>query len=1140
MKQVIFPTSSGLIEPLTRRESKILTLLAEHLSNPEIAEAETLALSSVKWYVQQVYAKLGVNSRKQAVERARDIGLLGEPPAAITPSSPLPTGTVTFLFTDIVGSTSLWEKYPDEMVAAMHIHQAALRQTIESHGGVVFNTVVDAFQAVFATALQALEAAITGQQALATAVWNELGPLPVCMGLLTGEAELDPGGDEYAISHTMNRVSRIMSAAHGGQILLSAETTELINRQLPTGVSLRDVGEHRLKGLALPEHLHQVCAPGLAQDFPALVSTIVQAHNLPIQMTSFIGREQETKAVIRLLAEHRLVTLTGSGGTGKTRLSLWVAAASLEAYPNGAWLVELAPLADPTLLPSAVASALSLPETPGKDIRDSLVDLLRSKRLLLILDNCEHLLEACARLADMLLHACPDLTILASSREFLGVEGEAPFRVPPLSLPDSRHLPPFEKLSGFDSIRLFVERAQVVSPGFALTHENATTVAQIVTRLDGIPLAIELAAARLRLLSVEQIALRLKDAFRLLTGGSRSVLPRHQTLRALIDWSYNLLSEPERILLGRLSVFAGGWDLEAAEQVCAHSYEACQPLCTEDILDHLSGLVDKSLILASPGMDGEGRFQMLETIRQYTHEKLVDGGEAGAVRTRHLAHYLWLAETLEPKIRSREQIQTLDRLELELDNLRLALEWSLQTNLEAELKLAAALMWFWHIHAHYTEGIEWLNSGLEETKRPNAGAQIHNQFSHIHAKALVALGFHQTMLYVFDADNYSALQKAKTLLEESLSIYQNIGLEYRHNHTWALLWLGSCISYDNPAQAKTMAQETLNLFRETNDRHGMAESLQLLGYCETDLKRRKMIHQEQLEIDQANGDIEGTATGFFQVGIVFYCEGDYVNSQDLFDASLRNYQRVNNVIMIARSWYMLGDIAQCKGDFERANQCFQKCLTISRESTNSGLINLSLFSHFGLAIAQARFNQAAQDIEILYDEMQKTDHPTAAGFAYYGRARLARLGGDSVTALKYAQEALNFSLNKGLIKIIAYLELGHLALQSGELAQAGSFWRKAVQSVVKAHLFEWARIVQDAILLLAVREQKHERAVRLFGTRWCIASLYHISPSERLELETELAGIKIAIGEVRYRQLEEEGAAMSLEQLLAYELEENE
>ncbi len=543
----------------------------------------------------------------------------------------LPTGTVTFLFTDIEGSTQLWEQHPTAMQAALAQHDAILRQAIEANGGYVFKTVGDAFCAAFPTAPEALNAALETQRALnktsEVLETSEVWPLRVRVGLHTGAAE---ERDHDYFGPTLNRVARMFSAGHGGQTILSLATYELVRDHLPSGAALRDLGEHRLKDLTRPEHIFQLLAPDLPADFPPLKTLDAWPNNLPVQLTSFVGREKEMAEIKQQLAplvpsgrggggegRVRLLTLTGPGGTGKTRLSLQTAADLLDAFANGVWLVELAPLADPALVPQTVATALGVREQQGRPVQATLTDYLREKKLLLILDNCEHLVEACASLADALLHACPGLKILASSREALGIAGEAPYRVPSLAIPDPRHLPPLETLTQYEAVRLFIERATTALPAFTVTNDNAPALAQICHRLDGIPLALELAAARVKLLRVEQIAARLDDRFRLLTGGSRTALPRQQTLRALIDWSYDLLSEPERALLQRLAVFAGGWTLEAAEAVCSEQkavgsgqkaedktlpsafriLPSAFRILPSDVLDLLSRLVDKSVMV---------------------------------------------------------------------------------------------------------------------------------------------------------------------------------------------------------------------------------------------------------------------------------------------------------------------------------------------------------------------------------------------------------------------------------------------------------------------------------------------------------------------------------------------------------------
>ena len=623
-----------LPELLSKRELEILALLVENKTNQEIADQLHLALSSIKWYTGEIYGKLGVENRKQAVQKAVELSLLDKPGRETQKPSPYPSGTVTFLFTDIEGSTPLWEKMPEAMQASVRQHHAILRQSIESNRGQVFQVVGDAFQAAFRLTSDGLRAALAAQRALQDAHWGPTGPLKVRMGLHTGSAELDGGPDApYQVGHTLNRVARVMSAGYGGQILLSQEAANLVERELPGGVSLIDLGLHQMKGMQRTEHLYQMVSPDLPHHFPPLPTGLAHPHNLPTQLTSFIGREKELAALqeLFLIQEARLVTLTGSGGTGKTRLSIKAAERLLERFPQGVWLVELAPISDPLLIPRAVAETLGVREDTSGSLIQAIARTIHNRQMLLILDNCEHVVSEAAALADFLLHHCPQLHILASSREILGVEGEIPFRVPSLSLPKGKL--PVKDLAQYEAVRLFVERARLTSPSFILTDSNAALVAQICQRLDGIPLALELAAARVRMLSLDQIAARLDHAFHLLTGGSRSALPRQQTLRALIDWSYNLLSEPERLLLQRLSVFAGGWTLEAAEKVCADQ----TLLPTEQILDLLGQLIDKSLVQlemeqaesapqqSEPGSE-EPRCRMLETVRQYAHERLVESG----------------------------------------------------------------------------------------------------------------------------------------------------------------------------------------------------------------------------------------------------------------------------------------------------------------------------------------------------------------------------------------------------------------------------------------------------------------------------------------------------------------------------------
>ena len=548
-----------------------------------------------------------------------------------------PTGTLTFLFTDIEGSSRLWERYPVDLGPALTRHDAIVRAAIEGQGGYIFKTAGDAFYGAFETATSALEAAVAAQRARFRNTWDETGPLRVRMAIHTGAAEFRE--NDY-FGPSMNRTARLLAAGHGGQTLLSFASEELVRDHLLQGVSLRDLGERRLKDLNRPERIFQLIVEGLPTEFPPLRSMEVVPNNLPVQLTSFVGREREMTEVKRLLGTTHLLTLRGTGGTGKTRLSLQVAADILESFADGVWLVELAALSEPDTLVETVATVLGVREEPERPLLTTLVNYLQAKSLLLILDNCEHLIAAVARLADTLLRACPNLRILASSREAMGIAGETTWAVPSLSLPDlwrdkltGAEL--IEALSQYEAVRLFVDRATAVQPSFVITNENAPAVAQICWRLDGIPLAIELAAARVKVLTLDQISKRLDDSFRLLTGGSRTALPRQQTLRALIDWSYDLLSEQEKKLLRRLSVFARGRTLEAVEEVCSgDGVEA------DDMLDMLSQLVDKSLVTREVEPDGEPRYYILESVWQYGRGKLQEAGEMPALRARHVAYFL--------------------------------------------------------------------------------------------------------------------------------------------------------------------------------------------------------------------------------------------------------------------------------------------------------------------------------------------------------------------------------------------------------------------------------------------------------------------------------------------------------------------
>ena len=572
----------------------------------------------------------------------------------------LPTGTVTFLFSDIEGSSRRWEADPQAMRAAVARHDELMRQAIERHGGYVFKTVGDAFCAVFHAAPNAVKAGLDAQRALASEDFSAIEGLRVRMGLHSGSAE-ERDADYFGT--VVNRVARLMSIGHGGQILASGVTHELAKEEVK-GATFSDLGLHRLKDLAQPEQVWQVGADGLPTEFGPLLSLNTLPNNLPVQVTTFIGRERDLDELKAHLAEHRLVTLFGSGGVGKTRLAAQVGAELLERFPDGVWIADLAPITDPESVPSVIAQALGASLAQGLRDDPAIPLWLKTKQLLLILDNCEHLVQSIAVLADTIHRSCPTVHVLATSREALGVSGEKVLRLASLSVPaTTKNLTVADALQ-FGSIALFADRASLVSQSFSLNEESAPIVADVCRRLDGIPLAIELAAARVKMLSVATLAQHLNERFKILTAGSRTAVPRQQTLRALIDWSYDLLTPQEQELFNRLAIFGGSFTLEAATHVCAGD-----GISEVDVFDMVASLADKSLVVVDTTGSQE-RSRLLESTRQYALEKLAASGEVERVAGRHAEYYLGVAKKAERNFGTISLSEWLSSLEPEVENFR--------------------------------------------------------------------------------------------------------------------------------------------------------------------------------------------------------------------------------------------------------------------------------------------------------------------------------------------------------------------------------------------------------------------------------------------------------------------------------------
>jgi predicted ATPase/class 3 adenylate cyclase len=679
----------------------------------------------------------------------------------LTDNNHWPKGAVTFLFSDIEDSTPLWDRHRAGMRPALAEHDRILQTAVMANGGVIVKTTGDGLMAAFTFPAAALAAALDAQRALLETPWPTIAPdkIRARMGLHTGEAELRVG-DYFGTA--VNRAARLMSTGHGGQILLSGTTADLVRGDLAAEIALRDLGEHPLKGLSQAVRIFQVEAVPLARDFPPLRTGETQKGNLPQPLTSFVGREKELAHVEQLLGETRLLTLTGPGGTGKTRLSLEAGRRVAGIYDHGVWLVELAPLTNGDLVPSAIAALFELHEQAGTAAMESLANYLRSKKMLLILDNCEHLISACARLATDLLPVAPQLTILASSREGLGVPGETTVHVPALRVP-TREIVDRDQVAQFEAVRLFVTRARSARAGFELSEANCEAVAQIVRRLDGIPLALELAAARVKLLSPAQIAARLDDRFRLLTGGSRTALPRQQTLRALIDWSYDLLDEDERWFLRQMAVFSGGWSLDAAEYFVESAGLETGFLSKDnaagnqvqktgflDALDLLAGLVNKSLVRidetadSMPGDDLSGdeiRYFYLETIRQYARDRLFEAGEGQQAHDRHFQYFMGMTDpNFDGSLFSAGDATGLDHLENDLENLRAALDWGIGYDPAAAVDLlrqSASLWIMLGLGIELEQRAQTLLEALEEL--PPAGEEELIQRRRAHAFALSVL-----------------------------------------------------------------------------------------------------------------------------------------------------------------------------------------------------------------------------------------------------------------------------------------------------------------------------------------------------------------------------------------------------------------
>ena len=844
-------------------------------------------------------------------------------PGTIGPSL-LPAGLVTFLFTDIGGSTRLLQRWGDDWSGLLDRHRELLRTAFAAHGGVEVRTEGDSFFVAFPDPVEALLATAEGQDALAAERWPEDGVIRVRAGLHTGYAV--PQGHDY-VALAVHQAARVSEAAYPGQSLVTEETARAAAGRLRPDLALVDLGTHRLKDFDVPQSLFELRGPGQTSDFPPLETTWRGETNLPLPRTSFVGRQLDVNRVSELFDHTRLVTVTGVGGAGKTRLAVQAAAALLDGSGDGVWLTELAAVSDPEMVAPAVASAVGVPEERGRHVVDSLVDALRPKRLMLVIDNCEHLIDACAELVDTVIKACPDVHVLATSRQRLNVDGEHVYRLSPLGVPPDDSGMTIEEALDFEAVQLFVERARAHQPGFAVDANTVAAVTSVCRRVEGLPLAIELAAARLRSLSVGQIDARLDDQFRLLTGGHRSALPRQQGLRAMVDWSYELLDEAERRVLATLSVFSGGWTLDAAEAVAAGDI---------DVLDVVSSLVDKSLVQAESS-GSEVRYGMLESVRQYAAERLADHPEIDlfTVRRRHRDHYLALAERARRGMDTPAQRQWLDRLDLENGNLRAAFAFSLDDpdGSPAALQMCAALARYWVMRGRAVEGMQHAESALG---RPAAAATDRDR-----AAALVALASLNSRSGDFT--------RARALLEDALAIRRElddpIGRAEALND---LAWLAT--RQEDYETARALGEEALALVEAGDNVHLLGRVHATLG----DLIERSDLLAGRAHFDEARrhfdavGDRGASARVLNNLGLIDLSRGDLAASRRALEECLATFSELQDAAALPTVLSNLGLIAIEESEFERAQELFARGLTLGHRTRDKELM---VYTVLGLAMA---------------------------------------------------------------------------------------------------------------------------------------------------------------------------------------------
>ena len=1000
----------------------------------------------------------------------------------------LPTGTATLLLADVEGSTRLWETQPEEMTAAFARLDHALCDLVSAHGGVrpVEQGEGDSFVAAFARASDAVVCALELQRA-------PLAPIRLRIGVHTGEVQLRDEGNY--IGATINRAARIRDLAHGGQTVLSGTTEDLVADVLPADAWLTDLGRHELRGVPHPERVVQLCHPDLRNDFPPLRTTsTVVSHNLPVQLTNFVGRGAQMTDLEKLLVDNRLVTLTGAGGAGKTRLAVEIAARIAAEFRDGVWYVDLAPVTHPGVVTVAVARALGLPDQPGRSTMDTLLRFVRDRQMLVVLDNCEHLLDASAELVVALLGAAPGLTLLATSREPIGVAGEVSWRVPSLSVPD-------------EAIELFVDRARRARPDFAVEADNASAVGEICRRLDGMPLAIELAAARVRALSVAEILEGLHDRFRLLTGGARTAVRRQQTLRASVDWSHALLTEPERVLFRRLAVFLGGFDLDAAQTVAGGGdVERYQ------VLDQLSLLVDKSLVVADDS-GGRTRYRLLETVRQYAAEKLGESGEADAVRARHRDYYTSFAA-----LRRAGREQLIEQAEIEIDNLRAAFGWSREnSDVELALALASSLQPLWQARGRLREGLAWFDAALSDLDAQHPGVA-----PAVRARALVDRAM--LAVWVGAADCLSQAQQALSIARE----VDDPALLVR-----ALTACGLIAATVSVELARPYFAEAVGLARALDDRWRLSQILAhqaIAAVSAGDPITARALAEEGRDLAEAIGDRFRSRQCRYCLGMAQVFQGDLVGATAQFGELVAEAQAAHDGLVEVQSLAGQGMGLACQGDAAAARAAADAAIEAAAEL--GGFYAVMGYAALATAALAADDVAAAQEAIEACPDLSALSQMAAPQRVISAWAALAR--GDLVAGRRWADEAVTSAT--GYYLSAALLMRARVAIAQGEPEQGECDAHDALACAADVEAYLPIPDILECLAGLAGQDGSHREATRFLGAAHAIRQR---RGAVRLKVfdagyQASVAALLNTLGDKDFDSAWAEGAAMSTEEAIAY------